>query len=475
MISNSRSAPTEPSVPPQEESLGWPASDAFSLNPVEPLELSSRLDPYWEQLWAPGSQAVWSTKDILDVPRVTPVYKKYHLTVDEAVEKFFNGKFFDQKLSFLGALDSWRTMTAQQVSAFTGMPEFSDVNSFPLSNLFMAGLIDIGVFNDPIARLDRRLGSIYRPTDSNSFKKYIEPRLTYPEWLHITGGTPWTSGGQYDRHNVLATELGLRCAEYLDIGSVLGEKYASVDLLAGSGLGKNVDKPDNRRADGVIVRKDGLRIAYELTANDGADFERKIRRWADLISQRPLETSGLVVVYVTAGHPARLGTSANPRVATHNTLVRVLREYPSRGVDSPAQRIGIASWDEWFPARHQLSDRFLNLTANFATGAGKGISQWESKNLLDMPFAPHHSLNATAINSNMKMLGQTPWWMREGDHTHLIGTPLGRQNLAPPIPTYYRGYEPKFREFGIATGNLEGHRITLPDRLKAQWKSRNSE
>lgn len=472
MASTTRKPPTESVTPARREQVGWHSDNVPTCNPIQRLGLSSRLDPYWEQLWAPGSQAVWSTKDILDIPRVSPVYKKFHKSAEEALEQFFAGKFFDQKLSFLGVIDSWRTVTAQQAAAFTGMPEFAEANSAPLSSMFLSGLIDIGAFNDPIARVDKNLGRIYRPSDTSAFKKHIEPRLTYPEWLHITGGTPWSAGGQYDRHNILATELALRCAEYVDIGAVLGEKYASVDLLAGSGIGKAVDNPDNRRADGVIVRKDGLKIAIELTATDGADFERKVRRWAELISERPLETSGLVVLYVTAGHPARLNTSSDPRVATHSTLLRVLREFPGRGPDSPAARIGIVSWDEWFPARHEASDDFLSLIANFATGHGSGPDRWEAKSLMELPFSPRSGFDARAVTEQMKLLGQSPWWMREGDHTRLIGSPLGRQNMTSPIPPYYRGYEPKGRQFGTATGRLEGYKITLPDRLKAQWNSR---
>lgn len=474
MIPSVRKPPTESVTPPRREPAPWQLEAVSSRNPVSELGLSSRLDPYWEQIWAPGSQAVWSTKDILDIPRVSPVYKKFHKSADDALEQFFNGKFFDQKLSFLGVIDSWRTVTAQQAVAFTGMTEFTDANSASLSSMFLSGLIDIGAFNDPIARHDKTLGRIYRPSDSSAFRKSIEPRLTYPEWLHITGGTPWSSGGQYDRHNVLATELALRCAEYLKIGAVLGEKYASVDLLAGMGLGKSVDNPDNRRADGVIVREDGLRIAIELTANDGADFERKVRRWAELISQRPLETSGLVVLYVTAGHPARLNSSSDPRVATHSTLLRVLRDFPGRGPDSPAARIGIVSWDEWFPAKHELSKYFKELSANFATGHGSGQARWESKSLMELPFAPRPGFDALAVTEQMKLLGQSPWWMRQGDHTHLIGSPMGRDNISTPVPPYYRGYTPTHRPFGWATGRLSGHKITLPDRLKAQWNSRNT-
>ncbi|QCB97667.1 hypothetical protein E5206_12675 [Arthrobacter sp. PAMC25564] len=84
------------------------------------------------------------------------------------------------------------------------------------------------------------------------------------------------------------------------MGLVMGEKLSSVDLLAGAGLGRRLPKADNRRADGTIIREDGMRIVFELTATASASFDNKVRRWAELIAARPLETSGLTVVFIAA-------------------------------------------------------------------------------------------------------------------------------------------------------------------------------
>ena len=81
--------------------------------------------------------------------------------------------------------------------------------------------------------------AVYRPSNTTVFDKRVAPHLTFPEWVSVTGGQPWSSASQFDRHNLLAAELGLRLFEYADIGTVLGEKLSSIELLAGSGLGRS--------------------------------------------------------------------------------------------------------------------------------------------------------------------------------------------------------------------------------------------
>jgi hypothetical protein len=300
---------------------------------------------------------------------------------------------------------------------------------------FSLDLLDIGSFTHATRRPGGARGMVYRPGDTDAFDRLIAPTLTFPEWVSVTGGLPWSAAGQYDRHNLLATELGLRAAEYLPVGTVLGEKYATVDLLAGTGLGKTVANPDQRRADGVIVRPDGLRIAFEITATASKSFENKIRRWAQIINERPLETSGLVVLFVAAPHPDRSATGRNPRQEIYRRLASVLRSFPGTGEDSPAARIGVVSWDEWFPARHELSEAFLNLQAGFALADGHGPDRWVPRNLLaDLPFTPWHTFDATAVIENAPLLGATPHWLRSGDHTRLLGTPMSRAGEEVPQP-----------------------------------------
>ena len=83
------------------------------------------------------------------------------------------------------------------------------------------------------------------------------------------------SGGQCDRHNVLRADLALRAAEHLPFSGILDEKLAAVDPLAGSGIGKSAPNADNRRADGVIIRPDGMRIALEIAATASRWFKQQ--------------------------------------------------------------------------------------------------------------------------------------------------------------------------------------------------------
>lgn len=439
---------------------------------VDSLATHNRTDPYWDSIWAPGSQAHWATSDqerARAAGSSKSVNQRFLMDNDEAVRVLTSNRFRAERLAGWSAIDSWRTLTAEQVAALTGCTQFLDPRFSAVAASFSLDLLDIGSFPHAIhGRPGLNRDVLYRPSISDAFDKTISPTLTYPEWLGVTGGYPWSSAGQYDRHNVLAAELALRAAEYLPIGTVLGEKYATVDLLAGTGLGKTVNRPDNRRADGVIVREDGLRIAYELTATASAAFESKVRRWAQIISERPLETSGLVIVFIAAPHPKRSNIGRDPRNEIYRRLSKVLQEFPGTGADSPAARIGVASWDEWFPARHEMSEAFLSLQADFALAGGRGAAKWEPRKILtDYAFGRWHTFDAAAVIDNSKLIAGTPFWLRTGDHTRLIGTPMQRAGHRVPRPAPARPEQGPGIPLGAARGN--GGRVKLPPRLRASW------
>ncbi len=451
-------------------------ADMFpSANPHENLAMHHRADPYWDELWAPGSTALWSTGHaVRQRQRRGQTRKKARRLMDEAeaVRILTANRARTERHSTWGVLQSWRTVTAEQLAALAGSHFVLDPDYSQISASFALDLVDIGVlanYADGVPGLGRQ--TLYRPASSDVFDKLIEPTLTGPEWLSVTAGQPWSAGGQYDRHNVLATELALRAAEYLSLGAIMGEQLSSVDLLAGSGIGKKLPRPDNRRADGTLIREDGMRIAVELTATASPSFESKVRRWAELISARPLETSGLTVVFVAAPHPDRTrGRSADPRTAIYKKLAQVLRDFPGRGQDSPAARIGIAHWEEWFPDRHLMSENFLNLRADFALNDTTGPDRWTPRNLLDTeayPFTPWHTFDATAVLENAKLLAATPHWMRKGDHTHLIGSAVQRAGIDVPHPAPVKPHLSKGRPLGEGVGR--GGDARLPRRLRIEW------
>lgn len=316
-----------------------------------------------------------------------------------------------ERLAAWGVIDSWRTVSAEQLAVLTGSRLYLNSASSNLAASISMNLMDVGTYSAPgvsETALDRNC--LHRPANSEVFDKFIASELTWPEWISVTGGDPGSGGGQYDRHSLLSTELALHAAEYLPIGAVLGEKFFTVDLLAGTGLGKKVKKPDNRRADGTNVRTDGMRIAYELTATASRFFENKVRRWAQLISERPLETSGLTVLFIAAPHPDRpRDKSGDPRHEIYRRVSAVLKEFPGTGADSPAARIGIAGWDEWFPARHQLSEEFFTLSADFALNNVQGPGKWVRRELLgDYAFTPWTTFDAIAVVDHAPMLAANP-------------------------------------------------------------------
>lgn len=462
-------------VTPERRTLaeGIHAEMMPSANPVDELALQNRRDPYWDRLWAPGSQANWITGPMARHHKavgISPVNAKLLIEENEALRIIASNRGRTERLAMWGVLDSWRTASAEQVAALTGCTYFLDPNYSSLAASFSLDLVDIGTYANKF-RLNPGMNSsvVYRTANSEAFNKIIEPTLTGPEWLSVTAGHPWSTGGQYDRHNVLSTELGLRVAEYLDIGAVLGEKLSTLDLLAGSGLGKKLTRRDSRRADGTIVRTDGMRIAFELTATASESFANKVRRWAQVISERPLETSGLTVVFIAAPHPDRSRqTRSDPRNEIYRTLARVLSEFPGRGQDSPAARIGVAHWEEWFPGRHLMSEAFFNLEADFAINDTTGPGRWARRGMLsDYAFTPWSNFDAAAVLENSKLLAATPHWMRTGDHTALIGSPMERGSVGVPHPAPAKPHLAKGRPLGAAIGN--GGDAKLPRRLRIEW------
>ena len=435
------------------------------------LSADARRDPFWDRLWAPGSQALWSTAAMARTRAAeagSRVPRRMLRDEKAALEKLVTGRGWKDRLGCWAVLDEWRTATAEQMAAITGSRYFLNPEYSAITNSFSLGILDIGAFSQPLAAGSSR-DAVYRPGDSKAFDELIRPRLTWTENLSVTGGGEWNNRGLHDRHNILATELALRAAEYLPLGTVLGEKYATVDLLAGAGLGKDLPTTYNRRADGVIVREDGLRIALELTASTGAAFKNKVRRWAELIAERPLETSGLVVLFVAAPHPDRTRAGKDdPRSAIYRALSQVLASFPGTGADSPAARIGIASWEEWFPGRHLMSESFFGLRADFALNDAKGAQKWVSRELLgDVGFEPWHTFDAKAVIENAKLLAATPHWLRRGDHTYLVGSPSSRVGIEPIHKSPARPEKIKGRALGEAVGAAGPAK--LPDRLRIEY------
>ena len=368
-----------------------------------------------------GAEAAWYTPasaKLLEEAGIGRLPKATKLAPEDALARFKRERGWRDRLALLGALFAWRTMTSEQAAAFVGKAGLARATGQDAVSAFAADLIELGAFRCLPGRRVADRPTLYRLSSSAVFKEMLEGYLTWPEWVSITGGLPWAPATTYDRHNVLATELGLRFAEYAEVGTVLGERFSSFDLLAGSGIGREPLR-HKRAADLTLVRPDGMRIAIELTAHYTPNLARKVAHWVRLLHERPFATSGLCVVFVVAPRPELLGDSKGhrARAKVYKAIAAATKEFPGTTRDRVAERIGVATWREWFPARGRVSDAFLAMRVDRATGLG--AAAWEPCDMLDptsRPFAPADTFDATAILANAAMLGQTPYWLRGRSH-----------------------------------------------------------
>jgi hypothetical protein len=339
----------------------------------------------------------------------------------------------------MSAIDSWRTVTGEQLAAITGEAELASPRSNAMGELFSAGIADIGQFNTGLAA-GRGAGHIYRPSRTTVFERDIAPKLTYPEWVSVTAGHGWESGSQYDRHNILAAELALRVAEFCEIGAVVGEKLSTWNLLAHEGAGFPAPSAGKQRsADATLIRTDGARIAVELTASTGAAFTKKVAGWAQLLSNRRMADSGLVVVFVVATRPDKMVNTGEVMSQVRHAIAAAARQYPGVNFDRTAERMFVADWRTWFPAAGEAAPGFLTLEAERPTGPAS--SPWETASLLDpfdVVFDAKNEKAALAALNNLSLVRSVPAWLRTGKAPTLWPHPireLGYTGIPVPAPS----------------------------------------
>jgi hypothetical protein len=423
--------------------------DLPSAIPDHPLRTSERVvDPYYDDIWAPGSSAAWTTakQATAQVARgFARVPKRLDMPADDAWNAVLSPTAYkrEARLNALGALDQWRTLTAEQLALFSGDTKIASGGSTVMKQLFAAGLADVGIFaNALINSRSSQVATIYRPGANNEFERKLAPLLTYQEWLSITGGTPFDTKSQFDRHNLLAAELALRISEFCHPATVLGEKLSTISALAYEGWGEHAPlQTQGRAADLTAIREDGLRVALEITANATATgFERKVEKWATTISNRRLSDSGLVVIFVVASKPGtrNLLTDVRKRVA------RAVRLFPGLNHDLSANRIGVVDWRDWFPAVGQVHSGFPNLDAWFYDPTSvdeDGKGEWVRRSVFDLfdyGYDPAPGRDPLQVRTGASALRATPSWLR-GEPAETVEYVLEAAKLSDAMPGHQHG------------------------------------
>lgn len=395
---------------PTNETVVHHLSDLPSRCPDPELRADKRMDPYWAPLWNVGSTAVWLSRTnaerMVAAGVATPNALELSRTVEEATLQLAHGTHRNARLAALAALAMWRTATDQQVASIIGSPNIALRTSVDRDVLWGSGLVQRGQFMSGMPRA--RLPRLLRVSNTNNID-LLASMLSYRDLIGVTSGQPWRWGSQHDRHNLLATELALRVAEFTNVAGVFGEQLGFAALLHPEGGAKL----SGRAADTVMVRGDGMRIAVEMTASATDNMVSKIARWVDVLTSD--KSRGLAVMFVEMPHPDR--DEVNREL--ERQIVKAT-DTTSSALANVQGRMMVARWQEWFPGYHQASDSFLSLSAHRPTGRRSGKdrldSVWEPVSLLD-PFDlvfEHPRDDSLAILENQNLLYGIPYWLRTG-------------------------------------------------------------
>lgn len=405
-----------------------PLSSLPSAIPEPELRAANRIDPFYGGLWERSSNAIWLSADLAhrqEDAGLGRVPKWLASDPSAILDSMRDTRRRPTRLAAAAAIDTWRTLASDQLGAISGRPELATPRPPAIAELFAAGILDIGMYDLGLAGAADR-GHLFRPSRTSFFDDHLAPGLTWPEWVSVTGGSPWSSSSQYDRHNLAVAELALRAAEFCEVGAVTGEKHSTFNNYAHEGVGRPRRRGLQRAADATIVRTDGLRIAVEFTASLGGAFAKKIRGWAEFIHRNRLQDTGLVVVFVVAKrHENKVG-GAEIAKQVRTQLANAARDYPGVRGDQTGHRMFYADLADWFPSAHTASAEFLTLECERPSG-DTVETRWQRAALLDVidvPFEPGPGFNPLALVDNLRLLRSTPYWLRGGQRRELWPEPV---------------------------------------------------
>ncbi|MDF2993588.1 MAG: hypothetical protein K0S37_4102, partial [Microbacterium sp.] len=320
-------------------------------------------------------------------------------------------------LRLMAALDQWRTMTVHQVEALTDVAGIADGYKSLVSALWNVGLIEVCAMGATFgARSIDRGQLLIRPSANQSAFKDLTDALGTLEWLSVTAGLGFDSDRQYARHNVLATELGLRLAEHGQVGMVLGEKLSTMGLLAYAGVGAEVPAHVRNASDLVLIRPDGLRIAVEMTATTGAGLRDKVVRLVRILDDRSLAKTGLTVLFVVAPRHDATASSASMARTVKREVQRAVHDWRGSHHAPSHTRVGVVRWEDWCPAPGVIVSDFGRLPVDRPTGPGyrgdlDDPTVWQREYMLDptaLPFHPDGPGRMRRVLQGARMLRGVP-------------------------------------------------------------------
>jgi hypothetical protein len=389
------------------------------------LSAAGREDPMHETPWCGGSRAAWLSRGKADVEhdRFGTAYPPGTI-LDKREARSQVAAHAPTAAAVIGALNIHGTLTAEQVAAFVGMEAADLLASGVLQALWSMSALEVGrVHSGWHAYWERTLWTI---DDKEVIATHVLPLLSQTEELALTAGQGIHAAQGHDRHAVLDAELALRIAEYTPVGTVLGERLSDLERL--------FDHPTTRRrGDLTAVRADGLRIVLEVVAHDNQEFSAKVDFLAQQLAARGRWHGTTMVVFVVAADPGSDASRSRGLAGRVAAAIADAREKYAFGWRDDC-RMGMVSWQDWFPAAGELSQAFASLTVRFP---GAGSTQGSVLDPEVVTCARPYDLDYLAVIQNASLLAQTPAWLRAPAQArevlHRMGLPRLRDLPSPPL------------------------------------------
>lgn len=242
------------------------------------------FDPLDEQWWAAGTQLAWWDSALANRPAWLP---------GEVDARRFLMRDRDRMLRVLGLAHSMRTVTTGQLHALdNGLPSKGTAGLY--LSMASVGLLDLG-FPIPV---DGRIGvaprfapftAVRLPAHRTLTPSDVIPYGLNPVEAASIGPAPWRGTRQYDRHNLICSQLAivLRAQGYGTAGDGWGRfDLMTHDPLAGRG--------------GPDLELFGQHLTcIELTASTNIQLEAKFRRWDRILAHDGMQDTH--VVWLAAG------------------------------------------------------------------------------------------------------------------------------------------------------------------------------
>ncbi len=291
--------------------------------------------------------------------RTDPFYEEKSVGryLDFVESKNIRDNFKENKYvpAILSSLIGYHNLTSSQLGAIAGRDPADSWGTRYLKSLFDSGFILRG--RNQYKEEGGSFPHIWALPGKNKNKrllKYLD-NLSPEKWVSITGGVPTLGHGSHVRHNVLGAELALRGFEVLEgLQAIFPESLSAISKLL-PGVNRLT------KADVTFVRKDGLRIALEITqASSHIEIASKFERWISTLENKSINETGLVVCFVNASMSAPKKYASLLRSTYKKTIFNLDKRTPSQA-KALANAIYLTDWSSWFPSKNAIDKSFANL------------------------------------------------------------------------------------------------------------------